>query len=106
MLLLSTDPPRGFAVSQRTARKVEDPGRRLVYCSVGAAPSSRGLGRGPLKAETGIRIPLGPPLEILPYFMRFSKYRSKTSLLSTGASDQRDGHGPPVGSGPRSPLIS
>jgi hypothetical protein len=25
------------------------------------APSSRGPGRGPLKAETGVRIPLGPP---------------------------------------------
>ena len=26
-----------------------------------AAPSSRGLGHGPLKAETRVRIPLGPP---------------------------------------------
>src|SRR5215831_5835456 len=25
------------------------------------APSSRGLGHGPLKAETRVRIPLGPP---------------------------------------------
>src|SRR6266850_4852747 len=28
-----------------------------------AAPSSRGLGHGPLKAETRVRIPLGPPLQ-------------------------------------------
>src|SRR2546425_1764921 len=27
------------------------------------APSSRGPGHGPLKAETRVRIPLGPPLE-------------------------------------------
>src|ERR1700704_2434094 len=27
-----------------------------------AAPSSRGLGHGPLKAETRVRTPLGPPL--------------------------------------------
>ncbi len=29
-------------------------------------PSSRGLGRGPLKAKTRVRIPLGPPIKILP----------------------------------------
>ncbi len=37
------------------------PAARLV---VYAAPSSRGLGHGPLKAETRVRIPLGPPTRI------------------------------------------
>ncbi len=30
-------------------------------------PSSRGLGRGPLKAKTRVRIPLGPPLKSRSY---------------------------------------
>src|SRR5882724_5344494 len=33
-----------------------------------AAPSSRGPGHGPLKAETRVRIPLGPPLFPIPSF--------------------------------------
>ena len=29
------------------------------------APSSSGLGRGPLKAETRVRVPLGPPMQYI-----------------------------------------
>ena len=28
-----------------------------------SVPSSRGLGRGPLKAKTRVRLPLGPPIK-------------------------------------------
>ena len=31
----------------------------IAICAVGSLPSSRGLGRGPFKAKTGVRIPVG-----------------------------------------------
>ena len=34
-------------------------------------PSSSGLGRGPLKAETGVRVPVGAQLEPLSDIERF-----------------------------------
>ncbi len=37
----------------------------LLQCSSQTAPSSSGLGRWPLKPETGIRLPLGPPSAFL-----------------------------------------
>src|SRR6185369_9684600 len=52
----SPPPPAifGFPASwPRSDRRVQHGSR--------AAPSSRGLGHGPLKAETRVRIPLGPP---------------------------------------------
>jgi plasmid stabilization system protein ParE len=40
--------------------------RDIVLCSpVRASPSSRGLGRGPFKAKTRVRIPLGTPSSLL-----------------------------------------
>lgn len=46
--------------SIRGPRPFDKPGHSATICNV-VAPSSSGLGRWPLKPETGIRIPLGPP---------------------------------------------
>src|SRR5690349_6209773 len=53
----SPPPPAifGFPASRLSQRRVQHGSR--------AAPSSRGLGHGPLKAETRVRIPLGPPVQ-------------------------------------------
>src|SRR5689334_19672984 len=54
----SPPPPAifGFPASRLSQRRVQHGSR--------AAPSSRGLGHGPLKAETRVRIPLGPPTPV------------------------------------------
>ena len=49
----SPPPPAIFVSAQRDAEHDAADAR--------PAPSSRGLGHGPLKAETRVRIPLGPP---------------------------------------------
>ncbi len=40
------------------------PERSKIFWGAHLVPSSRGLGRGPLKAKTRVRIPLGPPARL------------------------------------------
>ncbi len=42
-------------------------GVRILSPQPFVVPSSRGLGRGPLKAKTRVRIPLGPPKKSMAY---------------------------------------
>src|SRR5262245_14974465 len=39
----------------------------MIMCSYHRSPSSRGLGRGPFKAKTRVRIPLGTPPLVGPF---------------------------------------
>src|SRR5438034_891670 len=46
-----------------------------------AAPSSRGPGHGPLKAETRVRIPLGPPRTTSPKLLQLLGVHARFWLL-------------------------
>ena len=60
-----------------------------------SVPSSRGLGRGPLKAKTRVRLPLGPPtknkklsfIEGFLFFMMKSGRRTRREGLTASASE-------------------
>ena len=60
-------------------------GVRILSPQPNTVPSSRGLGRGPLKAKTRVRIPLGPPRICL---MKIKLYIIKG--LTTGKHYNRD----------------
>ena len=57
----ATGLPPGNALGHRAARRPEPP---VIHSDVSTlrSPSSRGLGRGPFKAKTRVRIPVGTPL--------------------------------------------
>src|SRR6185312_2930343 len=59
---------------------------RRVQHGSRAAPSSRGLGHGPLKAETRVRIPLGPP----PFSPRLPTLHGELCVLAEGTRKDRN----------------